>query len=252
MREGIFAHPERYPGLSENSSFVDFQEALSEMGVGNCPHPCACHTAQQDEECYGHVIWAMHEGIYAYPEWYPGLSVNSSFVDFQSELSNRNFGMCSKPCEDGPETELSPTAPAPATNSSECHTAHSTEWECYMQILWAMHQGIFAHPEWYPGLHVNSSFVDFQRALAAEHLGHCPMPCACHTAQEGEACYEHVMWAMHEGIHTHPEWYPRSLNVNSSLVDFQHELFDRNFGDCPEPCSGAAVPAMLGGTAAPP
>lgn len=62
--------------------------------------PDACHTAVESDECYGHVVWAMEKGIYSYPSWYPGLSPQSRFVDFQASmhLSGHGFGTCPQPC----------------------------------------------------------------------------------------------------------------------------------------------------------
>ena len=38
---------------------------------------------QAGEECYDSIIWAMTQGIVTNPEWYPGLSTDSHFEDFQ-------------------------------------------------------------------------------------------------------------------------------------------------------------------------
>eukprot|EP00930_Biecheleria_cincta_P037159 TRINITY_DN2549_c0_g1_i1.p1 TRINITY_DN2549_c0_g1~~TRINITY_DN2549_c0_g1_i1.p1 ORF type:complete len:883 (-),score=122.10 TRINITY_DN2549_c0_g1_i1:263-2854(-) len=58
-------------------------------------------------------------------------------------------------------------------------------------------------------------------------------PQVCHTAKDGEKCFELVSWAMSDGIHAHPEWYG-NLTQDSSFEDFQQVL--HNSRKCPIPC----------------
>jgi len=67
-----------------------------------------CRLAVKGEECYEHVEWAMKHGITSNPEWYPGLTPNSTFEEFQVHLHNSNHGNCPEPC---PSPQPSP-APA--------------------------------------------------------------------------------------------------------------------------------------------
>jgi len=57
----------------------------------------------------------------------------------------------------------------------------------------------------------------------------------CHTAQPGEKCYDAVTWAMRDGIHGHPLWYP-SLTPSSSFADFQGLLYRQHKSGCRKPC----------------
>lgn len=57
----------------------------------------------------------------------------------------------------------------------------------------------------------------------------------CHTSQEGEICYEHVLWALESGFQTHPEWYP-SLDSESTFEEFQQVLHEGKHWSCPPPC----------------
>jgi len=57
-----------------------------------------CHTATKDESCYKHVMWAKHFGIRAQPTWYPGLTRESGFEEFQSLLHTRGQHGCPRPC----------------------------------------------------------------------------------------------------------------------------------------------------------
>merc|ERR1712203_275437 len=63
------------------------------------------------------------------------------------------------------------------TDSANCHTAIPGE-KCYEEITWAQSNGIFAHPEWYPGLTAQSSLSDFQRAVFESGDSACQAPCA--------------------------------------------------------------------------
>lgn len=61
-----------------------------------------------------------------------------------------------------------------------CHTAVKGE-PCYKSILWAHANGIYDHPEWYPGLGKTSLIEQFQAALYKRHQKHCPLPCNTRT-----------------------------------------------------------------------
>merc|ERR1712066_202098 len=103
-----------------------------------------------------------------------------------------------------------------------CHDTKEGE-SCYTAVMWAMEHGIVVHPEWYPGLHVGSSFAEFQAHM--DNIGHggCEDPCdICETSKSGKQCYAAVTWAMEHGITLHPEWPIYSgLDAGSSFVDFQ-------------------------------
>lgn len=276
MKYGIHEHPEWYPGLSASSTSVDFQASMhaSGHGHGTCPEPCApsesCHTAVEGDDCYGHVLWAITTGIDQYPQWYPGLSQSSTFLDFQNSmhLTGHGFGTCPAPCE--PAASGSTTAAATSMTTTQtvqpsttlnvqeaaCHTAVMGE-ECYGHVQWAMGHGIVHYAQWYPGLTKASSFEDFQASLHANGHGQCMQPCsalsapsvtsstttaspdACHTAVETDECYGHVLWAMGTGIHNFPSWYA-GLSPQSSFVEFQASMHmtGHGFGTCPQPCLG--------------
>jgi len=153
-----------------------------------------------------------------------------------------------------------------------CHDTKEGE-SCYTAVTWAMEHGIVVHPEWYPGLHVGSSFAEFQAHMNTIGNGGCEDPCdICQTSKPGEQCYEAVTWAMDHGItlqpeaygnltsgstfeefqrflhfegnegcktgiHLHPDWSIYSgLDADSSFVDFQAALHRHQSHRCPEPC----------------
>jgi len=109
--------------------------------------------------------------------------------------------------------------------------------ECYHAVVWAQNHGSLEHPEWYNGLTHHSSFEEFQKHLSAGGHSNCRRPCnLCHTATQGEKCYEEVQWAMLTGIREHPDWYS-GLSAGSSFEEFQSRLHRSPYSDCPEPCN---------------
>jgi len=181
-----------------------------------------CRTTEPGEQCHAAATWAMKVGVKQHPEWYPNLTMRSSFAEFQAHLSRHDREGCPKPCD-------------------LCHTAVPGE-ACHAAVTWAREHGIRLHPEWYLGLTYGASFEEFQAHLHAggmalngrAHAG-CPMPCnLCRTVSDAsEPCYTDLEWAMGSGIRSHPEWYP-GLKENSSPTEFQGYL--NTLGICPRPC----------------
>lgn len=132
-----------------------------------------CHQATEGEECHGAVTWAMEFGIWEHPEWYQELTPESPFEAFQAHLNNIHHGDCPQPCN--ATLSLPSTTAAPIES---CRQVMEGE-ECYKQVTWAMYEGIYSNPEWYPNLTTNSSFEAFQAHLHDFGHGHCPMPCSC-------------------------------------------------------------------------
>merc|ERR1712061_767294 len=75
-------------------------------------------------------------------------------------------------------------ATAPQHDKS-CHSTVEGE-SCYTAVVWAMEHGIVLHPEWYPGLHVGSTFAEFQAHMNKIGHGGCSFPC---DISHGEAWY---------------------------------------------------------------
>jgi len=72
---------------------------------GKLPFWEPCESAQPESDCFEAVMWARKEGIKDNPEWYPGLTGDSSFDDFQTVLFKKHQSKCKKPCDD-PNTDL--------------------------------------------------------------------------------------------------------------------------------------------------
>lgn len=63
----------------------------------------------------------------------------------------------------------------------------------------------------------------------------------CHTAVQGETCWESVMWVKQTGVNLYPDQYP-GLSSLSRFEEFQTYLNKVQSGDCPMPCGGPFGP----------
>merc|ERR1740130_744403 len=276
MQTGINTNPEWYPNLTPTSPIEHFQCELAQNdNVPDCQAvPCgldcasigtppACSTAQAGDPCFGHVDWAMNNGIHSNPEWYPLLHATSTFEEFQCEivLGGNNAPDCvDLPC--GIACDGVYSAPANPPANAVCDVPEAV---CQGHLDWAMNTGINSNPEWYPNLTPTSPIEHFQCELAANtNVPDCNvLPCgvdcstigtppACATTVAGDACFGHVEWAMQTGINTNPEWYPL-LHATSTFEEFQCEIVlgGNNPAVCPTlPCGIAcdgAYSAPAGG-----
>jgi hypothetical protein len=186
---GIKQHPEWYSApcaaLGDDSLFEEFQACVFKINSTTCPLPCSpakfvlskkdplasttiapesikgkqthsCHTATKGEKCHDEVMEAMSTGIEKSPDDFPGLTSESGFEEFQMVLSKLKDSYCAEPCD--------------------CHTAMPGE-KCHEDVVWAMTEGIKAHPKWYPGLSGSHTFEAFQAFLHKDTSVGCPKPC---------------------------------------------------------------------------
>lgn len=116
----------------------------------------SCHTTVKGEECYEHVRWAMTVGIKEHPAWYPGLTEDGAFVEFQDRARWNPENKCPRPC---PE--------------QRCATARPGS-RCHMHVQWVIVHGFQEHPEWYPTLKEDSTREEVQDALHAANTTVCP------------------------------------------------------------------------------
>jgi len=94
------------------------------------------------------------------PGWYPNLTAESTFEDFQARLHIIGHDGCPQPCQ-----------------HLACRLAVEGE-TCFKEVQWARHQGIWEHPEYYPDLTPESPFEAFQAHLHNINHGYCPEPCS--------------------------------------------------------------------------
>jgi len=204
-----------------------------------------CHTAVEGETCYIDVRWAMDEGMVGHPEWYetvcPFVKPTSEFEQFQACIYKINHTKCALPCNPASalnqsQVEIHMEAGVVIDEEHPCHIAEKGD-DCYASVIDAMTNGILEHAEKYPGLTSTSTFEEFQVALFNDPASTCcPRPCECHTAGEGDTCWEHVIWAQQKGIPDKPDWYA-GLSNDSRFEAVQAFLYKSGKGTCSLPCA---------------
>jgi len=205
-----------------------------------------CHDAVPGEVCYNDTIWAKDYAINTRPQWYPGLTNESSFADFQAHLHHCYWARCPMPCASTSQHKCEMVGRF--WSNATCQDAVEGS-KCNQEVTWAMDHGIHLNPEWYPSLTEQSSFREFQaRLYQGEQSGlesnHCAEPC-CHDSLPGEMCHEDASWAMLYGINL-PEFnhaYPPSLTNQSDFAEFQAYLHLCYPERCPVPCASTGFMA---------
>eukprot|EP00931_Biecheleriopsis_adriatica_P104202 TRINITY_DN7890_c0_g1_i4.p1 TRINITY_DN7890_c0_g1~~TRINITY_DN7890_c0_g1_i4.p1 ORF type:complete len:404 (+),score=74.51 TRINITY_DN7890_c0_g1_i4:62-1273(+) len=129
---------------------------------------CRDTKASDNDDCWRAVSWAMSDGVYAHPEWYPGLNPRSGSAAFQASVHASTPDKCPAPCSG-----------APAPQAANCHDASAADADkhCWHAVEWAMRQGVREHPSWYPGLHPGSKAAAFQAIVHKTNPKRCPAPC---------------------------------------------------------------------------
>jgi len=193
----VEANPDDYPGLERNASLNSLQAFL--YNHGRCPESCSisrssggtpaplregpgrgeaargtdrmrgrekgrheqeCEQLAPDSVCLDNVEWVLKVGLFTHPEWYDGLSKQSTFQDVQAVLQHDPRSGCPTPCE--------------------CHTARPGE-ACYDRVSWVLQTGLVEHPEWYLGLTRASTRKEVQAMLQKQFNGSpansCQKPC---------------------------------------------------------------------------
>mmetsp|Transcript_105810 Transcript_105810/g.264943 ORF Transcript_105810/g.264943 Transcript_105810/m.264943 type:complete len:285 (+) Transcript_105810:103-957(+) len=204
----------------------------------------SCHDAVLGEACYEDTMWAKSHAINTRPHWYPGLTNESSFADFQAHLHYCYWNRCPMPCASTSQHKCEMVGRF--WSNANCQDATQGS-KCHREVTWAMEHGIYLYPEWYPSVTEQSSFREFQARLfrgqqsGLEH-NDCPEPC-CHDALPGERCHEDASWAMLYGVNL-PEInhaYPPSLTNQSAFAEFQAYLHLCYPDRCPEPCASTEI-----------
>jgi len=85
------------------------------LGVTGLVESTECQDAVVGDPCWEAARWAKTQGIHAHPEWYPGLTPQSSLFNFQASVHKAANGQCPyAPCSEGNEDgEVAPQASPP-------------------------------------------------------------------------------------------------------------------------------------------
>jgi len=218
-RDGFRLHPEWYPAYGESSSFREVQQMLFSLNKSECPKPCrsttttaspagpveadtaqglttiddsgwqvfnGCRDASEGEYCYSSILWLAEKGMKKHPEWYPNLSIMSTFREVQEELFRSNKSECTRPCLAESMAAKKFRLARPNSRFAKAHAAGSAsnscedaakESKCYVAVAHALKMGIRRHPEEYPGLPPRADFRDVQENLHVRGKHECSMPC---------------------------------------------------------------------------
>jgi len=102
-------NPDSRDGLTLWSSFEEVQTWLHQNKTkSKCLDACECQVPPPNSHCYSSLVFARESGIREHPEWYPGLTEESSTFDFQEYLwKNSNESECLRPCKAFPRSDPS-------------------------------------------------------------------------------------------------------------------------------------------------
>jgi hypothetical protein len=145
-----------------------------------------CRDASEGEYCYSSILWLAEKGMKKHPEWYPNLSLMSTFREVQEELFRSNKSECTRPCLAESMAAKKFRIARPSSRAAKAHAAGSAsescedaakESKCYVAVTHALKMGIKRHPEEYPDLPNRADFRDVQENLYLRNKHECSMPC---------------------------------------------------------------------------
>ncbi|CAK0897320.1 unnamed protein product [Prorocentrum cordatum] len=93
---GVLSEEDYLPSESEKD--VVQEPSGARLPAGDASDEC--RDSLTGDVCYSAVTWARRVGILQRPKFYPGLSENSTFKDFQAHLHKVRGSICHKPCPD--------------------------------------------------------------------------------------------------------------------------------------------------------
>ncbi|CAK0892814.1 unnamed protein product, partial [Prorocentrum cordatum] len=124
-----------------------------------------CEEVEPESACRDAVDWLRQFGFSRHPEWYPGYGTESTFEEVQGMLHGLGKAGCPKPC----------LGAARAKKALACQDV--VEGACHDAVTWLTNSGLERHPDWYPGLRVDSSASEIQAELFRLGKANCPAPC---------------------------------------------------------------------------
>jgi len=238
---------------------------LQESGDGQ-----ACHTAIPGEECYQNIAWHSTD-IEEHPEWYAGLSKNSTLYEWQTWAHEQGKKTCSRPCP--PEEDIAGTRPVQLGEAepdgppghdepkTKVHKGgnHKASGKLKKEGPKRAHKASTRRP-------AERKAEDVAEAAPATTTAQPDEPedseaadaagedCEeikvwkgkCHTSTPGESCFSSVDWALKVGLPSHPDWYV-GIEADATFEEVQGFLHDHHFqlSCCPTPCKPGALAVSL-------
>jgi hypothetical protein len=228
-----------------------------------------CHTAIPGEECYQNIVWHSTD-IEDHPEWYAGLTKDSSLYEWQTWAHEQAKETCARPCP--PEEDVAGTRPVQLgevePDEPPGHDASKTKVH-----RGSKHKANRTLKKDGPKKRAQKASTRRRAEDAAEDAAEAPPAstterldepeasgsddatgddCAeievwkgkCHTSTPGESCFSSVDWALKVGLPSHPDWYS-DIEADATFEDVQGFLHDHHFqlSCCPPPCEPGASEA---------
>eukprot|EP00913_Durusdinium_trenchii_P003270 g3025.t1 len=167
-----------YVGLAHGGRWTGgtcwWHNCAASRGPTTCHHfRCICQDGYvaAGGKCYpSSAEPKTHMGLRRYCEPSEGPAMCMEGYCFCLEGSVFEGGKCQEPTEepeDMDEPEVDPDCGIPKAGS-----------DCFKKVKWAMSDGIYANPSWYPGVTPQSPFTKFQDSLYRSGEGGCPRPCS--------------------------------------------------------------------------
>eukprot|EP00930_Biecheleria_cincta_P071063 TRINITY_DN58615_c0_g1_i1.p1 TRINITY_DN58615_c0_g1~~TRINITY_DN58615_c0_g1_i1.p1 ORF type:complete len:513 (-),score=73.40 TRINITY_DN58615_c0_g1_i1:287-1825(-) len=175
-----------------------------------------CQNADWKGQCHKQIMNAMVHEFAKDPDSFPGLSVRSSFSDFQGFFWNQGMHGCPRPCM--PREEV-------------C-VKFGPSYPCYQDVHWAMREGIGNHPDWYPELGPQASALEVAQVLYRHGQPNCPRPC---DADEGEG--HAVPYTASSEFADSESWMAPKTTQTTTLTTFTRTGWAANLPAAPQPIS---------------
>lgn len=133
-----------------------------------------CENAEGSSVCGAEVVKAMVDGFASNPEKFIGLTVHSTYSDFQAYFHNTGMHKCPRPCL--PQEE-------------KC-VAFGPKYPGLKDVRWVRYDGMINHPQWFPELSSDSTDVEIAKVLYMHGNKNCPRVCLA-DEEEGHSATQH-------------------------------------------------------------
>jgi len=179
-----------------------------------------CQNADWKGQCHKQVMNAMVHDFARDPDSFPGLSVRSTFSDFQAFFWNQGMHGCPRPCM--PQEEV-------------C-VKFGPNYPCYQDVHWAKREGIGNHPDWYPELGPQASSVEVAQVLYRHGQPNCPRPCDA-DEEDGHS----MPYTASSEFADSESWMAPKTTRTTTMTTFTRTGWAANLPAAPQPISAEVL-----------
>jgi hypothetical protein len=190
-----------------------------------------CRDTAEGDLCYSSITWLREAGFQLYPDWYPGLSTNSSTSEIQAELHRKGKADCTWPCALKVEEEVEEKQRTVWEAGEIKDESRSVPQYASRYTSRYSRKGIVettTQPEEY-------AVEDNDVQTTTQHKEDAVEDNDCMDAQPNTQCYNDVAYGMAEGIKLHESLY-EGLTMASHFKQIQEHLYLNNRSGCERPC----------------